>query len=99
MQWPGGNAAESLSGEKLEKGYSAYIPALEAAHKVGSKVVHELVGGWGKYETKFQGSEHENKKSVLDPDPVASAAERGRERWTYYLRRRRRRSWRRCARR
>ena len=55
MQWPGGDAAESLSGEKLEKGYSAYIPALDAAHKVGSKVVHELVRGWAKYETEIPG--------------------------------------------
>ena len=52
---PGGDAAESLSGEKLEKGYSAYIPALEAAHKVGSKVVHELVSGWAKYENEIPG--------------------------------------------
>lgn len=50
MQWPGGDAAESLSGEKLGAGYSAYLPALEAAHKVGSRVVHELVRNWGKYE-------------------------------------------------
>jgi purine nucleoside permease len=55
MQWPGGDAAESLSGEKLESGYSAYIPALEAAHKVGSKVVHELVSGWAKYENEIPG--------------------------------------------
>jgi purine nucleoside permease len=55
MQWPGGDAAESLSGEKLEKRYSAYIPALEAAHKVGSKVVHELVRGWEKYEAEIPG--------------------------------------------
>ncbi len=50
MQWPGGDAAESLSGEKLGPGYSAYIPSLEAAHKVGSRVVHELVKNWSRYE-------------------------------------------------
>ena len=50
MQWPGGDAAESLSGEKLGAGYSAYIPSLEAAHKVGSRVVHELVRNWARYE-------------------------------------------------
>ena len=50
MQWPGGDAAESLSGEKLGPGYSAYLPSLEAAHRVGSVVVHELVKNWGLYE-------------------------------------------------
>ncbi len=50
MQWPGGDAAESLSGEKLGPGYSAYLPSLEAAHKVGSRVVHELVKNWSRYE-------------------------------------------------
>ncbi len=51
MQWEGASAYESLSGEKLSgKGYSAYIPALEAAYTVGSKVVNELVEDWDKYE-------------------------------------------------
>ncbi len=50
MQWPGGDAAESLSGEKLGPGYSAYLPSLEAAHQVGSRVVHELVRNWARYE-------------------------------------------------
>ena len=50
MQAPGGDAAESLSGEKLGPGYSAYLPSLEAAHRVGSVVVHELVRHWGRYE-------------------------------------------------
>lgn len=50
MQWPGGDAAESLSGEKLGPGYSAYLPSLEAAHRVGSVVVHELVKNWARYE-------------------------------------------------
>ena len=51
MQWPGGDAAESLSGEKLGPGYSAYIPSLEAAHAVGSRVVHALLDGWETYQT------------------------------------------------
>jgi purine nucleoside permease len=55
MQWPGGDAAESLSGEKLGPGYSAYLPSLEAAHKVGSRVVHELVKNWARYEAKLPG--------------------------------------------
>lgn len=50
QQPPGGDAAESLSGEKLGPGYSAYLPALEAAHRVGSVVVHELVKNWATYE-------------------------------------------------
>jgi purine nucleoside permease len=50
MQWPGATAAESLSGESLSKGYSAYLPSLEAAYRVGSGVVHALVGGWAAYE-------------------------------------------------
>jgi purine nucleoside permease len=55
MQWPGGDAAESLSGEKLGPGYSAYLPSLEAAHKVGSRVVHELVRNWSRYEGTLPG--------------------------------------------
>lgn len=50
MQWPGGTAADSLNGEKLGI-YSAYLPSLEAAHAVGSRVVHALVAGWKIYET------------------------------------------------
>ena len=49
MQWPGITAAESMSGEKLGN-YSAFIPSLEAAHAVGSQVVHALVKGWSDYE-------------------------------------------------
>jgi purine nucleoside permease len=52
-QWPGGDAAESLSGEKLGEGYSAYRPSLEAAHAVGSRVVHELVANWARYEERI----------------------------------------------
>jgi purine nucleoside permease len=51
MQPAGGDAAESLSGEKLGPGYSAYLPSLEAAHRVGSVVIHELVRDWSKYES------------------------------------------------
>ncbi len=50
MQWPGATAAESLSGESLDQGYSAYLPSLEAAYRVGSRVVHELAGHWDQYE-------------------------------------------------
>jgi purine nucleoside permease len=50
MQWPGASAAQSLSGESLDRGYSAYVPSLEAAYRVGSRVVHEITGGWAVYE-------------------------------------------------
>jgi purine nucleoside permease len=46
---PGMTAAESLFGEKLQT-YSAYLPSLESAYRVGSTVVHELVRGWSRYE-------------------------------------------------
>ncbi|MSU65821.1 MAG: purine nucleoside permease [Opitutus sp.] len=49
---PGQTAAESLFGEKLAS-YSAFIPSLESAYRVGSVVVHELVGNWPKYEKKI----------------------------------------------
>jgi len=49
-QPPGVTAAASLSGENIGH-YSAYVPSLEAAHAVGSRVVHALVAGWGSYET------------------------------------------------
>ena len=50
MQWPGATAAESLGGEHLGI-YSAYLPALEAAYRVGSRVVHELAAHWDRYAT------------------------------------------------
>ncbi len=51
MQYAGITAAESLSGEKLKgKGYTAFIPALEAAYVVGSRVVNEIVNNWDRYQ-------------------------------------------------
>lgn len=50
MQWPGIAAAESMTATELGI-YCAYIPSLEAAHAVGSRVVHALVAGWKIYET------------------------------------------------
>jgi len=55
MQWSGGDAAESLRGEKLGPGYSAYIPSLEAARRVGSQVVHAVMGGWEAFEKETPG--------------------------------------------
>jgi purine nucleoside permease len=48
MPPPGVTAAENLARMKLGS-YSAYLPALEAAWKVGNTVVEELVRGWAKY--------------------------------------------------
>lgn len=45
MQWPGGSASDSMSGESLGI-YSAYLPSLEAAYRVGSRVVHAIVADW-----------------------------------------------------
>jgi purine nucleoside permease len=42
-------AAENLARLKLGKGYAAYLPALEAAWRVGNTVVGELVRNWPKY--------------------------------------------------
>lgn len=49
MQHEGITAAESLSGEK-KGGYSAYLPSLDAAYRVGGKVVEELTANWSRYE-------------------------------------------------
>jgi purine nucleoside permease len=54
-QWPGVTAAESMAGEKLGV-YSAYLPALEAAHAVGSRVAHALVDGWKEYGDRPPGN-------------------------------------------
>lgn len=54
MQPPGLSAPQSLSGEDIGH-YSAYLPSLEAAHGVGSRVVHALVAGWDRYENEIPG--------------------------------------------
>ncbi len=38
-----------IAGEKKDKGYSAYFPALENAYRVGSVVVGELAETWPRY--------------------------------------------------
>ena len=48
-QPPGMTAAESLKQENAGD-YSAFGPAVEAAYRVGSRVVHELAEHWDKYE-------------------------------------------------
>jgi purine nucleoside permease len=46
---PGVTAAENLAQMKLGKRYVAYLPALEAAWRVGNAVVEELLRNWPKY--------------------------------------------------
>jgi purine nucleoside permease len=46
---PGVTPAENLAQLKLGKGYTAYLPALEAAWRVGNAVVQEIVRNWSKY--------------------------------------------------
>src|SRR5579863_8660555 len=48
QQRPGISAAQSLAETKIGS-YSAYLPSLEAAWKVGSTVVHELTRNWEQY--------------------------------------------------
>jgi purine nucleoside permease len=45
MQYPGITAAESLARETVGL-YSAYLPALEAAYRVGSRAVDALLASW-----------------------------------------------------
>ena len=45
---PGVTAAENLARTELGK-YSAYLPSLEAAWRVGNTVVEQLVRNWNKY--------------------------------------------------
>lgn len=49
MQWPNGTAAESLAGDKIGR-YAGFRPSIEAAHAVGSRVVHALLRDWARYE-------------------------------------------------
>jgi purine nucleoside permease len=48
MPPPGMSAADSLA-EENGGAYSAFIPSLESAHRVGSKVLHELLAHWNRY--------------------------------------------------
>ena len=49
---PGSTAAESLKG-LVTGSYSAYLPALEAAQRVGGKVVRYLAEHWGECESNI----------------------------------------------
>ena len=54
QQRPGITAAESLAETKIGQ-YSAYIPSLEAAWRVGHVVVEELAAHWEKYRERLPG--------------------------------------------
>jgi purine nucleoside permease len=54
MQHPGVTAAESLAAETAGE-YSGYLPALEAAYRVGSRVVEAIAGDWGRYADRVPG--------------------------------------------
>jgi len=51
---PGVSAAQDLADQETGH-YSAYIPSLEAAFRVGNRVVTELVDHWDLYATKTPG--------------------------------------------
>ncbi|MBY0372409.1 MAG: purine nucleoside permease [Bryobacteraceae bacterium] len=52
QQRPGVTASESLSETKIGS-YVAYLPSLEAAYRVGSPVVHELVQRWTQFRDRL----------------------------------------------
>lgn len=50
--WPGASTLESFRGEEPTH-YSGMLPSLEAAHAVGSRVVHALVERWPDFEDQI----------------------------------------------
>lgn len=54
QQRPGKTAAESLGETKLKQ-YSAYLPSLDAAYRVGHVVVDDLVANWAKTRETIPG--------------------------------------------
>ncbi len=54
QQRTGITAAESLAETKIRT-YSAYMPAVENAYRVGNVVVRELVTNWPKYRDRLPG--------------------------------------------
>jgi purine nucleoside permease len=48
-------AAESLARNKIGQ-YTGYLPALDAAWRVGRTVVTEIVKNWAQYRTTIPGS-------------------------------------------
>tara|TARA_B110000037_G_scaffold222271_2_gene296437 strand:+ start:37592 stop:39679 length:2088 start_codon:yes stop_codon:yes gene_type:complete len=54
MQYEGVTAVESLSGEK-KGGYSAFIPAVDNAYRVGSVVLRNIIEGWETHKNTLPG--------------------------------------------
>lgn len=52
MQAPDETAEESANRER-HGGYTAYLPSLESAYRVGSRVVQALIAGWQRYEKEI----------------------------------------------
>lgn len=50
MQWPGGTAFEGFHGDQ-DGQYPAFSSSVEAAYRVGSRVVHALVADWDRFAT------------------------------------------------
>ena len=53
-------AAESLAANAGHR-YSAYLPALEAAYRVGNTVVSDIVTNWDRYQDRIPGSQLKEK--------------------------------------
>ena len=53
-------AAESLAASAVSR-YSAYMPALEAAYRVGNVVVTDIVTNWDRYQDRIPGSQVKEK--------------------------------------
>ena len=53
-------AAESLAANAAHR-YSAYMPALEAAYRVGNVVVTDIVTNWDRYQDRIPGSQLKEK--------------------------------------
>ena len=73
MQYPGITAAESLEAE-TNGDYSAYLPALDAAYRVGSRVVEAIVEDWGRYSKILPGhARRERVNAAIAPKIVYCA--------------------------
>ncbi|MGB0215481.1 MAG: purine nucleoside permease, partial [Alteromonas oceani] len=57
MQPTGMTAAENLASESSGAGYAGMLPSLEAAYKVGSTVIDEIVLNWDKYQDTLPGQQ------------------------------------------
>ena len=54
-QGTGQTAAQSLNHETGENSYSGFLPSLDAAYRVGSTVIKEIINNWDKYQQTIPG--------------------------------------------